>query len=68
MKAKHGNPAPAAAQAANMAALAHRPAVHIDQHVIGLATAIRRRHDFTAHVIGFATGARDVSSCMAGRW
>ena len=68
MKANHGNPAPAAAQAANMAALAHRPGVHIDQQVIGLATAIRLRHDFTADVTGFAVGARDVSWCMAGRW
>ena len=51
-----------------MAALVHRPGVHIDQQVIGLATAIRLRHDFTAHVTGFAVGARDVSWCMAGRW
>lgn len=29
----------------------------IDQQVIDLATAIQRRHDFTAHVIGFAAGA-----------
>ena len=29
----------------------------IDQQVIDLATGIQRRHDFTAHVTGFAAGA-----------
>jgi hypothetical protein len=29
----------------------------VDQQVIDLATGIQRRHDFTAHVIGFAAGA-----------
>jgi len=28
----------------------------IDQQVIDLATAMQRRHDFTAHVTGFAAG------------
>ena len=31
--------------------------MHIDQQVIDLATGIQRRHDFTAHVTGFAAGA-----------
>ena len=31
--------------------------MHIDQQVIDLATRIQRRRDFTAHVIGFLSGA-----------
>ena len=31
--------------------------MHIDQQVVDLATGIQRRHDFTAHVTGFAAGA-----------
>jgi hypothetical protein len=36
--------------------------MHIDQQVIDLATGIQRRHDFTAHVTGFAAGAVVIGS------
>lgn len=36
--------------------------MHIDQQVIDLATGIQRRHDFTAHVTGFAAGAAVLGS------
>jgi hypothetical protein len=37
--------------------------VNIDQRTIDLATRIQRRHDFTAHLTGFACGTAVLTTC-----